>query len=63
MLRRTKDMPTGRIAFEAIGEVEDDDWEQTVEPVLRDEMADGHKIWLLSLPPVGRGSRRRRATQ
>ena len=61
MLRRTKDMPTGRIAFEAIGEVEDDDWEQTVEPVLRDEMAAGQKI--RALAPVGRGSRRRRSTQ
>jgi hypothetical protein len=26
MLRRITDMPTGTIGFEAIGEVEDDDW-------------------------------------
>ena len=62
MLRHMKDMPTGRIGFEAIGEVEDDDWEETVEPVLRHEMADGQKIRLLFLL-WGRGSRRRRATQ
>ena len=47
MLRRMKDMPAGTIGFEAIGEVEDDDWEETVEPVLRHEMADGQKIRLL----------------
>ena len=47
MLRRMKDMPTSRIGFEAIGEVEDDDWEETVEPVLRHERADGQKIRLL----------------
>jgi len=28
------DMPPGTIGFEAIGEVEDDDWEEAVEPVL-----------------------------
>jgi len=49
MLRRMKDMPVGTIGFEAIGEVEDDDWEETVEPVLRHEMADGQKIRLLYL--------------
>jgi hypothetical protein len=49
MLQRMKDMPAGTIGFEAIGEVEDDDWEETVEPVLRHEMADGRKIRLLYL--------------
>src|SRR5512132_2569319 len=49
MLRRMTDMPAGTIGFEAIGEVEDDDWEHAVEPVLRDEMADGRKIRLLYL--------------
>ena len=34
MLRQMKDMPAGTIGFEAIGEVEDDDWEDAVEPVL-----------------------------
>jgi hypothetical protein len=33
MLRQMTDMPVGTIGFEAVGEVEDDDWEDTVEPV------------------------------
>ncbi len=49
MLRRIDDMPPGTIGYEAIGEVEDDDWEEQVEPVLRREMADGQKIRLLYL--------------
>jgi hypothetical protein len=49
MLRRIADMPGGTVGFEAIGEVEDDDWEQAVEPVLRREMAEGQKIRLLYL--------------
>jgi hypothetical protein len=49
MLRRMTDMPAGTIGFEAIGEVEDDDWEEAVEPVLRREVADGHKVRLLYL--------------
>lgn len=49
MLQRMRDMPAGTIGFEAIGEVEDDDWEEMVEPVLRHEMADGQKIRLLYL--------------
>ena len=32
MLQRMTDMPGGTIGFEAVGEVEDDDWEETVEP-------------------------------
>ena len=48
-LRRIDDMPPGTIGFEAIGEVEDDDWEREVEPLLRSEMADGQKIRLLYL--------------
>jgi hypothetical protein len=55
MLRRIPDMPAGTIGFEAIGEVEDDDWENTVEPVLRDEIADGRKVRLLYL--LGRDTR------
>lgn len=43
------DMPAGTIGFEAVGEVEDDDWEQAVEPVLRREIADGRKVRLLYL--------------
>ena len=41
MLRQLTDMPVGTIGFEAVGEVEDDDWEDTVEPVLRQEIAEG----------------------
>ena len=48
-LRRIEDMPAGTIGFEAIGEVEDDDWEKQVEPILRAEMAQGQKIRLLYL--------------
>jgi hypothetical protein len=43
------EMPPGTIGFEAIGEVEDDDWEEAVEPVLRSEMATGAKLRLLYL--------------
>ena len=49
MLRRMPDMPAGTLGFEAIGEVEDDDWEREVEPVLRREIADGRKVRLLYL--------------
>ena len=43
------DVPAGTIGFEAVGEVEDDDWEQAVEPVLRREIADGRQVRLLYL--------------
>jgi hypothetical protein len=49
MLRPITDMPAGTIGFEAIGEVEDDDWEHAVEPVLRREIAEGRKVRLLYL--------------
>jgi SpoIIAA-like len=49
MLRPMTDMPAGTIGFEAIGEVEDDDWEDAVEPVLRREIAEGRKVRLLYL--------------
>ena len=55
MLRPISDMPSGTIGFEAIGEVEDEDWEEYVEPVLRREMAEGRKIRLLYL--LGREAR------
>ncbi len=42
-------MPPGTIGFEAVGEVEDDDWEETVEPVLRQEIAAGRNVRLLYL--------------
>jgi hypothetical protein len=46
MPRRIDDMPAGTIGSEAIGKVEDDDWEHEVEPVLRQMMADGGKARL-----------------
>jgi hypothetical protein len=49
MLRRIEDMPAGTLGFEAVGEVEDDDWERAVEPVLRQEIAGGRKVRLLYL--------------
>ena len=49
MLRRMSDMPVGTIGFEAVGEVDDDDWERAVEPVLRREIAAGHSVRLLYL--------------
>jgi hypothetical protein len=49
MLRRMRDMPAGTVGFEAIGKVEDDDFEHAVEPVLRGEIAAGRKIRLLYL--------------
>ena len=49
MLRQMDEMPAGTIGFEAIGEVEDDDWEDAVEPVLRREIAAGGKLRLLYL--------------
>lgn len=59
MLRRMTDMPLGTIGFEAIGEVEDDDWEEAVEPVLRQEMAEGRQVRLLYLlGPEARGVER-----
>ena len=45
-------MPVGTIGFEAVGEVEDDDWEEAVEPVLRREIAEGRNVRLLYL--IGR---------
>jgi hypothetical protein len=47
MLRRMTDMPVGTIGFEAVGDVEDDEWEDTVEPLLRQVIAEGQKVRLL----------------
>jgi hypothetical protein len=49
MLTRIRDMPTGTVGFEATGKVEDDDFEDAVEPVLRGEIAAGRSIRLLYL--------------
>jgi SpoIIAA-like len=48
-------MPDGTIGFEAVGEVEDDDWAETVEPVMRQEIAAGRNVRLLYL--IGAGAR------
>ena len=46
----TNDGHAGRtLGFEAVGDVDDDDWEDTVEPVLRREIAEGRKLRLLYL--------------
>jgi hypothetical protein len=55
MLRRIADMPDGTIGYEAVGEVDDDDWEDTVEPVLRREIAEGRNVRLLYLLGPGSG--------
>jgi hypothetical protein len=49
MLKPMADMPPGTIGFEAVGEVDDDDFEDTVEPVLRQVIADGRQVRLLYL--------------
>lgn len=47
MLKRLSDIPAGVVGFEAVGTFDDDDFEDTVEPVLRDEIAAGRPIRLL----------------
>jgi hypothetical protein len=49
MLRQIPDMPAGALGFEAIGKFDDDDFEDTVEPVLRREIAAGRAIRMLYL--------------
>jgi hypothetical protein len=49
MFERIGDMPAGTIGFEVVGEVEDDDWEASVEPVLRSEIAEGRELRVLYL--------------
>ena len=39
MLTQIRDMPSGTVGFEAVGKVDDDDFSDTVEPVLRREFA------------------------
>lgn len=53
MLRQMSDMPVGTIGFEAVGTVDDDDFEHVVEPALRRQIAAGHPIRLLYLLGVG----------
>jgi hypothetical protein len=47
MLRHMNDMPTGTLGFEAVGEVDDDDWEDVVEPQLRSRLAAGEDLRVL----------------
>jgi SpoIIAA-like len=49
MFRQMFDMPRGTVGFEAVGDIDDDDFEDVVEPVLRRQIADGHKLRLLYL--------------
>jgi len=49
MLRRLNEMPAGTIGFEAVGAVEDEDWERNVEPHLREAIAGGDQLRLLYL--------------
>ncbi len=49
MFKQMFDMPPGTIGFEAVGEIDDDDFEDVVAPVLRRQIADGHKLRLLYL--------------
>ena len=49
MFKRMVDMPPGTVGFEAVGEIDDDDFEDVVAPVLRQQIADGHKLRLLYL--------------
>ena len=47
MFKQISDMPPGTIGFEAVGEIDDDDFDEVVAPVLRQQMADGRKVRLL----------------
>lgn len=49
MLRQISDMPAGALGFEAVDTFDDDDFEDTVEPVLRREIAAGRSIRMLYL--------------
>ena len=49
MFKQMFDMPPGTVGFEAVGEIDDDDFEDVVAPVLRQQIAAGHKLRLLYL--------------
>jgi hypothetical protein len=49
MFRQMTDMPPGTAGFEAVGKVDDDDFEEVVAPVLRRQIEGGHKVRLLYL--------------
>ena len=49
MFKQIFDMPLGTVGFEAVGEIDEDDFEDVVAPVLRQQIADGYKVRLLYL--------------
>lgn len=49
MFKQINAMPPGTVGFEAVGEIDDDDFEDVVAPVLRQQIAAGHKLRLLYL--------------
>lgn len=49
MFKQMFDMPPGTVGFEAVGKIDDDDFEDVVAPVLRQQIAGGHKLRLLYL--------------
>ncbi len=49
MFKQMSDMPPGTLGFEAVGEIDDDDFEDVVAPALRQQIADGRKVRLLYL--------------
>ena len=49
MLKHIQEMPAGTLGFEATDKVDDDDFEDIVEPVLRREIAAGRAIRMLYL--------------
>ena len=49
MFKQMFDMPLGTVGFEAVGKIDDDDFEDVVAPVLRQQIAGGHKLRLLYL--------------
>ena len=49
MFKQINGMPPGTVGFEAVGEIDDDDFEDVVAPVLRQQIAAGHKLRLLYL--------------
>lgn len=49
MFKQIRAMPPGTVGFEEVGEIDDDDFADVVEPVLRQRIASGHKLRLLYL--------------
>jgi hypothetical protein len=61
MFKRITDMPPGTAGFEAVGEIDDDDFEEVVAPVLLQQIADGTKFACCTCS--GRGSANTRGTR